>query len=227
MTATVPRMFQDRFTLPPGASELILVRHGTPRPEIPGDPFPLLDGRHADPPLSETGEAQARAVAQRLAHEPITGLYVTSLCRTGETSAPLAELTGLVPTELHDLRETSLGQWESGEFDRRAAMEDPLVAEIFAAERWDVIPGAEAQEFFRERVDRGLRALTDGLSPDSAVVAFLHQGVIAEICSLITHSRRFAFLFTENASVTRFVKLADGTWRLRTFNDVCHLDGQF
>jgi len=218
-------MFQGRFALPPGASELVLVRHGVPEPEVQGDPFPLVAGQHANPPLSSTGKSQAWAVAERLAEEPISALFVTTLRRTAETALPLARRLGIAPSEVHDLRETGLGEWESGEFDRRAAAGDPLVPEIFAAERWDLIPRAEPQADFRVRVARGLQILTDALEPDSVVVAFLHGGVIAEISSMVTGSRPFAFLFAENASLTRFVRMSDGTWRLRVFNDVCHLDG--
>ncbi len=52
-------------------------------------PFPLVDG-HADPELADNGREQAQRLAQRLAKVPIDALYVTSLCRTAQTAAPLA-----------------------------------------------------------------------------------------------------------------------------------------
>src|SRR5215212_4475498 len=101
---------QRQFALPPGATEVILVRHGASAPAVPGEPFPLLDGR-ADPPLAPEGERQALAVAERLAGEGLAALYVTPLRRTSETAAPLVERTGLRPEVVADLREVSLGEW--------------------------------------------------------------------------------------------------------------------
>src|SRR6185312_17500979 len=69
---------QRPFRLPPGATEVVLVRHGASAEAIPGAPFPLLDGR-GDPPLSESVARQSELVAQRLAREEISKLFVTPL----------------------------------------------------------------------------------------------------------------------------------------------------
>ena len=53
------------------------------------NPFPLVDG-HGDPELHPNGEQQAIAVGERLKHEKIDAIYVTSLQRTVQTAAPLA-----------------------------------------------------------------------------------------------------------------------------------------
>src|SRR3954471_326808 len=105
---------QRRFRPPPGSTELVLVRHGASAAAVRGEPFALLDG-HADPPLAPEGHEQARAVAERLSHEPIEKLFVTPLRRTAETAAPLAEATGLEPIVVPELREVMLGDWEGGE----------------------------------------------------------------------------------------------------------------
>ncbi len=63
------RYSQHAFKPPPGATELIIVRHGASAEVVPGQPFPLVDG-HGDPPLSPAGEEPARAVAHPRAQEP-------------------------------------------------------------------------------------------------------------------------------------------------------------
>lgn len=224
MTGVPHRMFQDRFTLPPDASELVLVRHGSPEPETVGDFFPLLYGRHSDPPLSTRGKQQAEAVARRLASEKIGALFVSTLRRTAETAEPLARATGLSPVAVDDLRETGLGTWESGEFERRVLAGDPLVGVVFTQRRWDVLPEAEPATDFRARVTRGLATVVAALEPGGSVVAYVHGGVVDEICSLAVGSLPFTFVFCENASITRLIRLPDKRWRLRTFNDVAHLD---
>ena len=61
---------QHSFTLPAGALDLLLVRHGESEPAIAGRPFPLVD-RHGDPALHANGAAQAIAVGARLHDEPL------------------------------------------------------------------------------------------------------------------------------------------------------------
>jgi hypothetical protein len=51
----------------------------------------------------------------------------------------------------------------------------------------------------------------------------IHGGVIAEACHQITGSRRFAFVATENCSITRVVRPGDGRWFLLTYNETGHL----
>ncbi|MBV8959536.1 MAG: histidine phosphatase family protein, partial [Actinobacteria bacterium] len=72
------RIRQIRFTRPPGACELLLVRHGESEAADPNEPFPTVDG-HGDPALHADGRVQAERVAERLADEPIDAIYVTSL----------------------------------------------------------------------------------------------------------------------------------------------------
>ena len=76
---------------------------------------------------------QAELLADRLQHEPIAAIYVTTLRRTHETAAPLARRLGLTPIEEPDLREVFLGEWEGGLFRRRAVANDPVFQEIFRA----------------------------------------------------------------------------------------------
>ena len=88
---------QHRFTAPPGATTVLLVRHGESAPEHPDRPFPEVEG-HRDPPLDPVGEKQADLLAERLQHEKIDAIYVTSLVRTVQTAAPLAAKLGITPT---------------------------------------------------------------------------------------------------------------------------------
>jgi 2,3-bisphosphoglycerate-dependent phosphoglycerate mutase len=211
---------QHRFSPPPGATTVLLVRHGESAPAHPDRPFATRDG-HGDPPLDPNGERQAELLAVRLQDEPISAIYVTTLQRTHQTAAPLATRLGLTPVEEPDLREVFLGEWEEGELRRRAANRDPIFEQIFRQERWDVIPGAEAQEEFDERVWRGFRRIVLA-HPDERVVVVSHGGTIGQLLHRVTGSRRFAFSGADNASVSEVV--ADGQRIiLRRYNDVAHL----
>jgi 2,3-bisphosphoglycerate-dependent phosphoglycerate mutase len=213
---------QRQFALPPGATEVILVRHGASAPAVPGEPFPLLDG-HGDPPLAPEGVAQAEAVAERLAAEDLRAIVVTPLRRTHASAAPLSERTGLPPAVVPDLVEVSLGEWEGGEFRIRMAEGDPVAIQAVAEERWEVIPGAETMEALAQRVRVGIQAVVALVGPDTRVAAIVHGGVIGEICRQATGSRPFAFVHADNGSLTRLIVLPDGAWLLRSFNDTAHL----
>jgi probable phosphoglycerate mutase len=200
----------------------VLVRHGASAAAVPGEPFPLVGG-HGDPPLAPAGELQAQALADRLAGEELAALFVTPLRRTSQTAAPLAELTGLQPAVVPELREVYLGDWEGGELRIRAAQGDPIILRAQAEERWDVIPNAESMDAFAERVSDGLQAVVEATGAGAGAAAFVHGGVIGELCRQATGSRPFAFLHSDNASITRLVVLADGRYLVRCFNDTAHL----
>ena len=217
------RVYHQRgFALPPNATEVVLVRHGASEPAVAGQPFPLLDG-HGDPALAPEGELQAIAVAERLAGEPLAGLFVTTLRRTAQTAAPLAALLGVEPVVIPELREVSLGEWEGGEFRVRIAEGDPIAVQAVTEERWDVIPGAETMESLALRVRTGVEAVVAAAGPGVTVAAIVHGGVIGEACRQATDSRPFAFVHADNGSFTRLVVLDGGRWLLRSFNDTSHL----
>jgi len=189
---------------------------------VPGRPFPLLDG-HGDPALAPEGEAQAAAVADRLAGEELAALFVTPLRRTGQTAAPLAERLGIEPVVVPELREVSLGEYEGGEFRIRMAERDPVALRAVAEERWDAIPGAESMQSLMVRVRAGIQAVAAAAGAGARVAAFVHGGVIGEACRQATGSRPFAFVHADNGSLTRLVVQDGAPWLLRSFNDTAHL----
>lgn len=224
MPAVSERYPQRPWTLPPDATEILLVRHGASQAAVPGEPFELVEG-HADPPLAPEGQEQAKAVGARLAQTPPNALFVTTLQRTVQTAQPLADATGLRATVVPELREVSLGEWEGGEMRVRFAKGDPLVGRIFAEQRWDVIPGAEPMDDFGARVRAGLLRVVEDTGPGRTAAAVVHGGVIGELCHQATGSQRLAFAHAENSSVSRLVVFGDGRWLLRSFNDTSHLYG--
>jgi 2,3-bisphosphoglycerate-dependent phosphoglycerate mutase len=213
---------QHRFVPPPGATELLLVRHGESEPAYPDAPFPMTDGR-ADPGLAPEGIRQAALVAGRLAAgPPIDAIYVTSLRRTAQTAAPLARRLGLEPRVEPALREVGLGEWEGGLYRKMVAEDHPVAQRMRAEERWDVIPGAEPGAEFAARV-RGAIARLAAAHPGQRLAVFTHGGVIGQALALASGSRPFAFIGADNGSVSQLV-VTGGQWIVRGFNDVAHLD---
>lgn len=211
---------QARFTLPNGATDLLLVRHGESEPARADNPFPLVDGQ-SDPALAEAGREQAELVGARLAEQRPDAVYVTPLRRTNMTALPLLTHTGLHPDTEPGLREVHLGDWEGGVFRRKVAEDDPVLHQMYAEQRWNVIPGAESPEALGERV----RAAVTGIAakhPNQRVVVFTHGGVIAEAMRQATDARALAFLGADNGSISQIV-IDGSSWILRRFNDTAHL----
>jgi len=201
--------------------DLLLIRHGQSEAYVEGRPFALIDG-HGDPPLSALGRDQAGKVADRLAGAGIDAIYVTTLCRTAQTAAPLAERLGLAPVVEADLREVHLGEWEGGLYRKMVAEFHPIAQRMFAEERWDVIPGAEALVSFDGRVRAAIGRLA-AAHPSQRVAVFTHGGVIGQALALASGSRPFAFNTADNASISRLIVTAD-RWFVRSFNDTAHLN---
>jgi probable phosphoglycerate mutase len=217
----VPSYAQTRYTPPPGALQLLLVRHGASAP-FTGESFPLKDG-HGDPPLDPIGEAQASAVAPRLADMDLDAIYVTSLQRTAQTAAPLMALRPAIPVAVEpDLREVFLGEWEGGLLRQRFAEGDPIATQVMLEERWDAIPGAEPASAFEARIKAAVDRIFAGHAGDRVAV-FTHGGVISEILHIASGSRPFAFAASENTSISEIV-VTDERWSVRRFNDTAHLD---
>ena len=212
---------QQRYEVPAGATDLLLVRHGASEAYLDGMLFPLADG-HGDPPLSAEGKEQAARVCARLAGADVDAIYVSNLRRTAETAAPLAGLLGLDPRVEADLREVYLGDWEGGLFRKMVAEGHPISLRMAAEERWDVIPGAEPAAELAARVRTAVERLA-AAHPGQRVAAFTHGGVIGQALALASGSRPFAFLGAENTSISRIVVTGD-RWIVRGFNDTAHLD---
>ena len=180
----------------------------------------MIDGQ-GDPALREEGHAQAHAVGHRLKSEPITAIYVTTMQRTHQTAAPLAEHLGLTPRVEADLREVFLGDWDGGEFRFRQAEGDPAFLRALQKAEWGEIPGAETTAALEERVSRGIHRIA-AAHPNEQVAVVVHGGVIAAALAMATRAPSFTFIGADNGSISRLVVGPDFI-RLRGFNDVSHL----
>jgi 2,3-bisphosphoglycerate-dependent phosphoglycerate mutase len=211
---------QHVYTPPAGAADILLVRHGESEAAISGQPFAMKDG-HGDPALHPAGQAQARAVGERLKSEPLAAIYVTTLRRTHQTAAPLVAHLGLTPALEADLREVCLGDWDDGQYRMRAAEGHPAIARAIGNQEWGEIPGAETTAQLHARVRAGLLRIAVR-HPDQRIAAFVHGGVIGAAMAIASGAAPFAFNNAANGSISRIVILGD-RMVVRGFNDVAHL----
>ena len=88
------------------ATTILLARHG----ETDWNREGRFQG-HADPPLNETGRAQARELADQLATTPFDAVYSSDLSRAHETARLVAATHGVPVVTDTGLREIDVGSW--------------------------------------------------------------------------------------------------------------------
>ncbi len=143
---------------------------------------------HANPPLNETGRAQAAELAAALAAEPLAAVYSSPLRRAFETAQILAAPHGLKPVPVDALREVDVGSWEGL---TRAEIEERF-PEQFA--RWlDYEAGWEDGESYEEMSRRVIAGLLDlaAAHEGERILAVSHGGPVRAAYALadgITHS---------------------------------------
>lgn len=141
------------------------MRHGESQANAQG-----VMGGWTDAPLTDLGQAQARAAALRLGDRVVTGLYVSPLMRAWQTAqAVLAGRPGLPVTMAPDLRERNWGIWEG----------QPV-----SVLRRDATPDqGEGPLQFRARIRAGLDAIPARDAAPVLIVA--HSGTAREICAAL------------------------------------------
>jgi broad specificity phosphatase PhoE len=133
---------------------------------------------HADRPLTEKGRAQATALAERLAHIELDGVYSSTLRRAADTARVVAEAQGLELVRLPELREVDVGSW-SGLTREEAEERFP---KGFA--RWrEGFPGWDDGEDYDDMAQRVIGAVVEVAlaHEDGRVLVVSHGGPIRAI----------------------------------------------
>ncbi len=162
-------------------------------------------------------------MADRLEHEPLDAIYVSTLRRTAETAAPLAARRGLEPIVLADLREVHLGEWEGG-LVRKHSMEGHPIAPRSPSRSAGTSSRAPSRPTSSGRGSGGRSRKIAERHADQRVAVFTHGAWIGELLSIATGCRPFALSGSDNAVIHQVVVVGDH-WIVRRFNDTSHLDG--
>ena len=184
---------------------VLLVRHGTT--PTTGQ---ILPGRARGLHLSAAGEAQAEAVAERIADADPSGrwrpaaVYASPLERTTETARPIARRLGLRVRSDRGLIECDFGSWTGAKLS--ALARKPEWQEV---QRWPSgfrFPGGESFLEMQARMASTIRRLAQ-LHPGDTVVAVSHADPIkAAVASAAgTHLDLFQRLTIAPCSVSAVV----------------------
>lgn len=88
-------------------TDILLIRHGENEYTQKGKLAGWTPGVH----LNETGQAQARALAERLMEAPLKAIYSSPLERALETAGPLAQARKLPVQKCEGIGEVRYGEW--------------------------------------------------------------------------------------------------------------------
>jgi probable phosphoglycerate mutase len=181
----------------PRPTVVLLVRHG----ETPTT-GKVLPGRAPGLHLSETGQAQAKAMGERVAALPkVAAIYVSPLERTRETAAPLAAALSMKVRPDKGLLEVDIGEWTGLDFKTvRKLPEWKLVHQYPSGFRF---PGGESFVEMQARIVSTLERMR-AAHPGETIVAVSHADTIkaAVAHALGTHLDLFQRIVISPCSVT-------------------------
>ena len=187
------------------ATRILAIRHG----QTAWNAAARIQG-HTDIELDDTGQWQARRVAQALGDEDLQAIYSSDLARARDTAAPLAALHGLPVGIDEGLRERGFGDFEGLSF---AQIEARWPDQALAWRRRDPAFGPRGGEVLRDFCERVVAALTR--------LALAHRG---QGIAVVTHGGVLDVLYRE---ATRITLEAPRTWQVANagINRLLHTDG--
>jgi broad specificity phosphatase PhoE len=197
-------------------AQILLIRHAAH-----GQLGAVLSGRLPDLALSESGRAQAGALAERLGAERLTAIHASPVQRAQETARAIAAVyPDLAVETAAALDEVDFGEWQGRAFVELAG--DP---------RWDAwnstrstatTPGGETMAQAQKRAWRHVEQTAAAL-PGATIAMVSHCDVIR---SLVAHVLglgldRLLTFEIDPASLSR-IEVGHGYARLLSLNEVVH-----
>ncbi|NHB92355.1 2,3-diphosphoglycerate-dependent phosphoglycerate mutase GpmB [Photorhabdus cinerea] len=204
--------------------QVYLVRHG----ESEWNAERRIQGQ-SDSPLTETGEYQARLVAQRVKSESITHIITSDLGRTRRTAEIIAEVCGCEIILEPRLRELNMGVLERRNIDSLTSEEEIWRKKVLDGTPGGRIPEGESMDELAVRMRAALencRNLPGGSRPLLVSHGIALGCLVGTILGLPAHAERRLRL--RNCSLSRVDYqnspwLASG-WIVETAGDITHLD---
>lgn len=178
----------------------------------------------ADIPLNEEGVSQAKAVARRLATEPVAAVYSSPLQRAYRTAEIIAEGHGLAPKAIEGLNNINYGELEG--------LKITEVAERFPEMYHDLLETPHLIRFpcgntLDELTTRAMSAIGDlvAIHEGETIVAVSHQ-VITKVllCAMLGLDNSHHWDITQDTCCINIVRFRKGRFIIDRLNDVCHLN---
>ena len=203
-------------------TRIVLVRHGQTEWNVGAGADERFRGR-TDLSLDDTGLAQARALAERLADRPIVAVYSSPLKRAVETAWPTARQLSLPVQPLPGIIDVNYGDWQ-GLSHPEVANAYPDLYRLWLEKPQRVrFPHGES---LRQVRLRGMAALKEVAARHKGRVILLvaHQVVNKVlVCAMLgLDNSHFWRIRQDNACINIF-DYQDGIFTAVLINDTCHL----
>ena len=205
--------------------------------DAPGPPTTTLLLRHGqtalsiekrfsgtgDPPLTETGLAQAAAAASRLSGSAATAVVSSPLQRAVQTAQAVADSLGLSVDVDEGFRETDFGDWEGYTFSEVRAQWPRELTEWLGS---SAVPPPFGESFDQTttRVRQALDRVVTRYAGETVVVVS-HVSPIKTLVRLALDAPSSALyrMHLDLACLSEIQWFSDGPAVLRSFNDTHHL----
>ena len=201
---------------------LILIRHG----QTEWNREYRVQGQ-ADPPLNETGKAQAEAIARALQHEPIRAIYSSPLSRALDTALAINRFHAVAVLPHEGLKELNVGETDGIYFPDLPMHYPDFFAQwktSAASVRW---PGGETLPELQDRVWRAVCEITAQTIEGSVVITSHLFALTSLLCKVLDLDLSgFRKLNLSVGSISE-IEISGDRYRLIRFNETCHLSHGF
>jgi alpha-ribazole phosphatase len=204
---------------PEPSIRLLLTRHG----QTDWNAQQRYQGQ-SDTSLNATGQAQAAALARRLAGEQIDAIYASDLKRAWETARAVGGALNLAARPEPGLREIHFGNWE-GLTHQEITSRYPAARAAWIADPERALHGGESLSQVTARLN-GVLARIRREHQNQTVLVVGHGGSITLlICLALELPPQMRWkLRLETTSISELI-LYDGAAILMRLNDTHHLNG--
>ena len=201
------------------STRLVVVRHG----ETHWNVASRIQG-HTDSPLTPTGEAQAAAIAGRLAGERFDRLVSSDLGRALQTARAIANRTGHAIVADARIRERNYGVAEGLTYGEIGVHYPEIFSRVRDTDPDYVVPGGESRRQLFERIRNAFEALARE-NEGSRLAVVGHGGVLAALYRYVRDIPVGASqaIPIPNASYNALVFEAV-TWEVEAWADTAHLE---
>lgn len=204
--------------------KIYFIRHG----ETVWNTLRIFQGS-SNSPLTETGREQAKRLGERLKNTEFTNFYSSPLGRTIETSELIIGDRDIKIEFIDEFKEISVGRMEGVPRAEFEAQYPGQFHNFFHNPKdYDPIPyGGETFPQLIERVERGLKKITDKHGKDDIVVVVTHGMTLKGIFKVLKNmslEELGEVPVPKNTSLS-IVDYTDGKYTVEVFSDTAHLEG--
>ena len=199
-------------------TRVYLVRHGTTE----WNKEEIFRGR-ADCKLNETGQAEARALAEYFVDIPLEAIYASPLSRAMETAQAIAVAKGLRVIPDSDFVDIDFGEWQG--LPLREVREKYSDLYRLWRERPQAItfPGGENLAGVRARAWKGLQKVVQK-NPEKTALIISHRVVTKVlICAVLGLDDSHFWHIKQDTTAVNCFEYARGFFVTSLINDTCHL----